>query len=944
MANFDRSGMTQAGINLMGKAIGGATIQFTKLVLGDGTMTGEILDLQGVVSPKQNVDVTRIERNDNQCTVGGELLTKSVKQGFFWRECGLYAMDPDLGEILYNYAYSAKPDYIAASDSGMMEEILVSMVALVGANANVDITIDDSMVFATKKIVDKKPYYYDSVEKMKADTSLKVGDMAITLGYYNVNDGGGAEYIIDDTLTEYVGYSDHSITNKLFAKMCLRNKIVNYKQFGAKGDGIANDFMQVYYTHKYANENRCVVDTEGRYRLENNKIYKIKVTTSCNWRDTEFILVPNGEKDFTIDITSNMPLKTLKSAELETLKSLINSKEKDFSPLSFYKNHYLFVRENTIEITRASFNSNIYKTDFFVIDDKCTKIGTSHNTYTNIEYAYAYEISKDYTVIDGGTFYCEDSYPSATGYRAIGLHTKDCSKVIIKNIKVDLSGITTVNELSGFFYTSRCYDFKLENADIFVKTGVGEENGSYGIGADACLKYTLENVKSMMDDDSWGVMGTNYMEDVFVNRCTINRIDVHYRCQNLTILNSNIGRKGVRVTGGGKLVVRDTIFNGYSAIGLRSDYGGFWKGDITIDNCTVNLPGGMDSSLSSGFLIEASLDPKHNYNYKEKFSLFGDKITIKDVIINDLSDNIIPYTIFGSGAINTPSSTVSSFKMPEHIHIDRLIRAGRRINLFYISSCFSRHATMDKQGDGAKNFTFTPNAEFHISNVDFGKTKNQESIFYNFDNKSNYDGYSSHSYYPKMVFNNCVGVSIEPQFMDVMYVVNNSVITGIDFYNGAFEKSYLEANNSKIQARVEVQNGVGPGNSSIAFVLLNNVEFLPPIDADNNDEILWDKSVDAYGLNGWKFNFLQTTNLKLINIHFDKTMIDKLAESNKFKPCLLNVLKFKDWNDSVEEANYFGPTSKRPANAKNGTKFYDTELNKELIYHNGWKDVMGNQV
>lgn len=151
MANFDRSGMTQAGINLMGKAVGGATIQFTKLVLGDGTITGEILDLQGVVSPKQNVDVTRIERNDNQCTVGGELLTKSVKQGFFWRECGLYAMDPDVGEILYNYAYSTKPDFIASSDSGMMEEILVSMVATVGSNANIDITIDDSMVMTTKR-------------------------------------------------------------------------------------------------------------------------------------------------------------------------------------------------------------------------------------------------------------------------------------------------------------------------------------------------------------------------------------------------------------------------------------------------------------------------------------------------------------------------------------------------------------------------------------------------------------------------------------------------------------------------------------------------------------------------------------------------------------------------------------------------------------------------
>lgn len=150
MANFDKSGMTQAGINLMGKAIGGATIQFTRLVLGDGTMTGEILDLQGVVSPKQNVDVTRIERNDNQCTVGGELLTSSVKQGFWWREIGLYAMDPDKGEILYNYASSSKPDWVADSLSDVSETILVAMIATIGT-ANVDITIADNLVFVTKK-------------------------------------------------------------------------------------------------------------------------------------------------------------------------------------------------------------------------------------------------------------------------------------------------------------------------------------------------------------------------------------------------------------------------------------------------------------------------------------------------------------------------------------------------------------------------------------------------------------------------------------------------------------------------------------------------------------------------------------------------------------------------------------------------------------------------
>lgn len=42
----------------------------------------------------------------------------------------------------------------------------------------------------------KKPNYYKTVSEMQSDTSLKEGMMAITLGYYEVGDGGGATYLI----------------------------------------------------------------------------------------------------------------------------------------------------------------------------------------------------------------------------------------------------------------------------------------------------------------------------------------------------------------------------------------------------------------------------------------------------------------------------------------------------------------------------------------------------------------------------------------------------------------------------------------------------------------------------------------------------------------------------------------------------------------------------
>lgn len=105
----------------------------------------------------------------------------------------------------------------------------------IGANAkDIDFQHNGNNVENTLK---KKPYYYDNVEKMKLDDSLQIGDMAITLGYYEPNDGGEAIYeIIDGESLESDEKSVYELNNKLKAKIILENDIANIKQFGAKAN------------------------------------------------------------------------------------------------------------------------------------------------------------------------------------------------------------------------------------------------------------------------------------------------------------------------------------------------------------------------------------------------------------------------------------------------------------------------------------------------------------------------------------------------------------------------------------------------------------------------------------------------------------------------------------------------------------------------------------
>lgn len=96
---------------------------------------------------------------------------------------------------------------------------------------------------------------YDSVASMKADTKLSEGQHVKTRGYYEVNDGGSAEYIIKSNvvLNEY----KENLNNGKYAVL-ITNEKLNIKQFGAYGDKIHNDTSAIQNAINFAQDNEIV--------------------------------------------------------------------------------------------------------------------------------------------------------------------------------------------------------------------------------------------------------------------------------------------------------------------------------------------------------------------------------------------------------------------------------------------------------------------------------------------------------------------------------------------------------------------------------------------------------------------------------------------------------------------------------------------------------------
>ncbi|MEK5378057.1 tail fiber protein [Paenibacillus sp. FSL P2-0173] len=180
---FDGIQITNRGRNLLAKAEAGQTkITYTKFSAGDGKLAGQMpIALKALINEKISFPVSRLKiQNENVVVPGFEFSNQGVASGFFFREVGLWATDPDLGEILYAYANAGEgAEYIDAQNTSAVLKKLFNFELTVSNTAQVTVVVDDTIIYATPQDV------ADALKKSKEYTdeqilNVKVPDASTT--------------------------------------------------------------------------------------------------------------------------------------------------------------------------------------------------------------------------------------------------------------------------------------------------------------------------------------------------------------------------------------------------------------------------------------------------------------------------------------------------------------------------------------------------------------------------------------------------------------------------------------------------------------------------------------------------------------------------------------------------------------------------------------------
>ncbi|SHJ28085.1 phage tail protein, partial [Clostridium magnum] len=221
MGQFGNLVLTTKGLQLQSKAQAGIELAFTRVGFGDGQLTQgqNLVDLTNLINHKITSPITSINIiGDGTTRVRTTLTNKDLIQGFYLREIGLFAQDPDIGEILYAVANAGEyADFLPVGTGNTIVETTLDLITVVGNDTNVTAVINESLTYTT--VADLN----DAFDTVQQKTLKKI------IGTFIASENNTTVFTINES-----DYNPEVDQCELSYKGITLTKDVNYTQSGAE--------------------------------------------------------------------------------------------------------------------------------------------------------------------------------------------------------------------------------------------------------------------------------------------------------------------------------------------------------------------------------------------------------------------------------------------------------------------------------------------------------------------------------------------------------------------------------------------------------------------------------------------------------------------------------------------------------------------------------------
>ena len=432
----------------------------------------------------------------------------------------------------------------------------------------------------------------------------------------------------------------------LVAFSCASPKFLTYEQFGAKGDGVTDDFPAIIATHAAANEKGLPVKaTDGKTYYIGNTVGTAVVRTDVDFGTARFII---DDSHVAVEDREDYIFRVESSLEPFTIDG-IRSLKRDQTNIGralpcrclvevVNDNHKVYIRLG------ANQNSGVSQKEFFIADkngdiDPSTALVWDYEEITRMT---ARPVDGKPLTIKGGVFTTiANQAPSKYTYYGRGI-TVERSNVRIEGLSHYIEGeLDHGAPYDGFISLDKAADIVVSGclftAHKTYKTigsaGKSVSMGTYDISAHGCANVKWENCRQTTDIDDthfWGIFVSNFCKSLTLDHCVFSRFDAHQGVRNVTLTNCELGHTGVNTVGFGRLLLDNCTIHRKSLIVLRADYGSSWEGEIIVRNCKLIVPKGARSvSLLSG-----SNTGKHDFGYT---CYLPERFEIENLVIDDSS-------------------------------------------------------------------------------------------------------------------------------------------------------------------------------------------------------------------------------------------------------------------------------------------------------------------